>query len=322
MKTAIANLSAKSTRAILMMRRSIDANALSAWALFKLYDALIVPILTYGSPVWLHESEAAKVLHHSINSETFFKRLTSDKFEKVHLKYLKWTLGVHKKATNTACYGETGRAPTFIAIISQGISYFDRVMAKTSEPDSILGLAANEQKQLNLNWFSFWENIKNNFPRGDLERLMLYHWEHLRQNQSKLTYYNTVKHAYGYEEYLDLRRIERSEISKLRVSAHDLRVETSRYTKQDTPKYCRFCCDENAKQLLDHLPFAEPLLENERHVLTVCEAYDEVRQSIPENLRSAISSEDHATIFSESNGYILNKFLKSCRTIRENFNTI
>ena len=320
LKTAISNLSTKSTRAILMMRRSIDANALSAWALFKLYDALIEPILTYGSPVWLHESEAAGALHHPTNSETFFKRLTSDKFEKVHLKFMKWTLGVHRKATNTACYGETGRAPTFIATISRGISYFDRVMSKTSESDPILSLVAKEQKQLNLKWFSFWENIKNNFPRGDLQRLFVNHWERLRHNQSKLSYYNTVKHTYGYEEYLNLRRFERSEISKLRVSAHDLRVETARYSKQPTPTHCRFCCDDNTKQLLDYLPFAESLPENEQHVLSVCQAYDEVRQSVPENLRSAIINEDPITIYSESNGCALNRFLKASHALRDNYN--
>ena len=34
-----------------------------------------------------------------------------DKIELLHLKFLKWTLGVHKKASNTFCYGDTGRTP-------------------------------------------------------------------------------------------------------------------------------------------------------------------------------------------------------------------
>eukprot|EP00116_Pleurobrachia_bachei_P001415 sb/3461677/ len=219
------------------------------------------------------------------------------------------------KATNTACYGDSGRAPTFISAISRGLSYFERVMSKEAD-GSILGLAGEEQKSLNLNWYSFWENIRNNFTRTDLERLMINHWEHLRRNQSKLSYYNTVKTTYGYEEYLNLRRANRCEISKLRLSAHDLRVETSRYSNQQTPNDGRFCCDGQAKQLLDQLPLAEPLIENEQHVLYECPTYGEMRQTLPDHLLSAITSGEAAVIYTERNGNALNSSQHTtCRTV-------
>ena len=260
----------------------------------------------------------AKALDQSTSCDTFFKRLTSDTSEKVHLRFIKWALGVHKKATNTACYGDSGRAPTFISAINRGLSYFDRVMSKEAD-GSILGLAGEEQRSLNLNWYSFWENIRNNFTRNDLERFMINHWDHLRRNQSKLSYYNSVKSTYGYEEYLNLRRVNRCEISKLRLSAHDLRVETSRYSNHQTPNYCRFCCDGQAKQLLDQLPLAEPLIENEQHVLNECPTYEEMRQTLPDHLLSAIASGEAANIYTERNGNALNRFLKASHTLRVNY---
>ena len=47
--------------------------------------------------------------------------------EKLATKYYKYTLGVHKKATDLAVYGELGRTPFFIDIICGVIKYYKRI---------------------------------------------------------------------------------------------------------------------------------------------------------------------------------------------------
>ena len=46
----------------------------------------------------------------------------------------------------------------------------------------------------------------------------------------KLRFYYTIKDGFGYEPYLDVDDVvSRKALSRIRSSAHDLKVETSRY---------------------------------------------------------------------------------------------
>ena len=47
--------------------------------------------------------------------------------ENLATKYYKYTLGVHKKATNLAVYGKLDRTPYFIDIICGVIKYYTRI---------------------------------------------------------------------------------------------------------------------------------------------------------------------------------------------------
>ena len=48
------------------------------------------------------------------------------------MQVIKWTLGVHKRASNIGCYGESGRIPVGIKCLPQVIRYFLN-LEKTSE---------------------------------------------------------------------------------------------------------------------------------------------------------------------------------------------
>ena len=96
-------------------------------------------------------------------------------------------------------------------------------------------------------------------------------------------------------------------------------LQTSRYSNHQAPNYCRFCCDGQARQLLDQLPFAEPVIENEHHVLSECPTYDDLRQALPDHLLSAIASGETAYIYTERNGNALNRFLKASHALRDNY---
>ena len=61
-----------------------------------LFDALISPILLYGSEIWGVDCN---------------DQIEKDPAELVQIKFLKWLLGVNKYCSNNACRAETGRFP-------------------------------------------------------------------------------------------------------------------------------------------------------------------------------------------------------------------
>ena len=60
--------------------------------LLNLFDALVIPILLYGSEIWGYEKMA--------NIDVFYK------------KFLKNTLRLNQQTTDCMVFGETGRYPT------------------------------------------------------------------------------------------------------------------------------------------------------------------------------------------------------------------
>ena len=62
----------------------------------KLFDALISPILLYGSEIWRVDCN---------------EQIEKDPAELVQTKFLKWLLGVNKYCSNSVCRAETGKFP-------------------------------------------------------------------------------------------------------------------------------------------------------------------------------------------------------------------
>ena len=71
--------------------------------------------------------------------------------EKVHLHFLKWALGVNKKACNAGVWGELGRYPLVFECINLTLKYALRL--QNLKDNSLVYLAFLEQKALNLNWY-------------------------------------------------------------------------------------------------------------------------------------------------------------------------
>ena len=135
-KTAINELRKKSLRALFGMRKYIIKQELSIKSLFQLFDCLIKPVFLYGCQVLSASSDLIKYLGSDIcgsqSSEQFMKKIGTDPYEKFHLKYLKWCLSVHYKASNIGCWGDTGRHPLGFDALKLCVDYYERVGA--SEP--------------------------------------------------------------------------------------------------------------------------------------------------------------------------------------------
>ena len=71
-----------------------------------------------------------------------------DAFETTHLKVLSWILGVHKKATNNFCFGDTGILPWAISVIPQCLRYFERGQAAANGPDCVNSLLHHEKMSM------------------------------------------------------------------------------------------------------------------------------------------------------------------------------
>lgn len=85
-------------------------------------------------------------------------------------------------------------------------------------------------------------------------------------NSGKLHFYSKILNTneYKLQDYLkfSLKKLERSQLTRLRISAHSLFIETGRYCKPIIPKEKRLCYA------------CKLLVENEKHFVLYCPVYD------------------------------------------------
>ena len=347
-KVAMDILTSKARRALFSMKSTVDVQALSLKSLFTLFDALIKPIAGYACQVWLPDTHFAKELLKLVPSSTnnptncdLVQAASKDQLELLHLRFIKWCLGLHKKASNVCSYGDTGRFPLASSLITQSSKYFMRVSnISRDNPDSLVGRAFAEQRTNNLKWYSTWNviskiiteesgsQVQTNLTSYDrIQHHFVDHWDMKLQSHSKLKFYASVKQSFGREPYLNILKFDsRRHIAKLRTSAHDLNLEKGRYvTKHMTPKIanksCRYCCSppsrDNFLEALEELPFhVIPILETEEHVITECPAYHHLRIALSDNLKCLILLKEYRAIMESHHAIEFGKYLSDCYAYR------
>ena len=91
----------------------------------------------------------------STTNKTKLRQMAADPMERLHLKFLKWTLLVHKKCSNLACYGDSGISPLYIRLAKQATSYFNRLDSPDAgENSTLVRHAFAEQKKSRLGWYT------------------------------------------------------------------------------------------------------------------------------------------------------------------------
>ena len=321
----------KGLRAYFALKSLIDINELSSSSIIKLFDALILPVVSYGGPVWTFNTMFIKEII-SNRCETqpteCLKRIATDPIERLHIKFLKWNLGLHKKASNIFCWGDTGRCPLVQKISKQAVDFFERLSTLSySKTDCLARHAFDEQKKLKLSWYSnmsalislsqstLVDNPNNRMATGSTIRETLQNkfqstWRSAALNSTKLQFYMKVKGDFSFEEYLNIKnRDVRRSLAQLRSSSHRLNIETARYVESNTKvksgkhnnkvysnkewnRSCKLCCG-NEVELLQQLPFAEkPIIEDEQHILASCPAYHHLRLQLDDHIKSTIVAWD------------------------------
>ena len=258
---------------------------------FKLFDALISPILMYGSEIWGIDCNG---------------KLDTDPEELVQNKFLKWLLGVNKYCNNNACRAETGRFPLRMTAQCRTLKFWlTLVKHEENNCHKLSQVAYNDIKRIK-DKISWSQKIKNflyhiglgilwekahppdvgavSIVRQRLEDIELQRWFSEMNNDTrkdpnqsnKMRTYRKVKKIDNYrcEDYLhqvtNIRH--RTTMTKLRLSNHRLAIETGRYMRPYKKPNERIC------------PLCKKEAEDEKHFLVSCPGYQEKRKSLFEHL--------------------------------------
>ena len=311
-KNAIYELKKKALRAIFSLKRFIYHKCISITTIFRLFDALILPILTYACQITFPYSKIASSLVSTKTNQSnwqgnWLTKVSNDPFEKLHLRFIKWTLGVHKKSSNVGAWGETGRHPIGIQMLKQTVNYFNRVSLGPSS-SSLVHLSFLEQQSGGLKWYASMESLiaahgtKITTKSGatiispgrsakSAKSMFEAIWKGELTNSPKLDFYKKTKFSFSKEPYLDYLDFDlRQPLTKLRISAHKLPVEQGRYLTPPIPRSIRYC--EVCKAHDD-----VTVLGDEQHLLFECRSsklHREVLSSINLNL---IENKNNINIF-------------------------
>ena len=287
-------LAFKARRALFSIKQSMSDQNMKPSVLLQIFDALVKPVALYSSEVWT----AYKPCYQGKGLDDLFDMSlkSNNEFDKVHIKYCKYVLGVHSKACNLAVYSELGRVPLLMSAIINSINFWLHMIQ--SKRDSLINKAYSEQLHASNTkgtWVRFIENLltdlgfshvwHNQFTfnktslltaiKQKLREKFIIFWQKrmaVNEGQNKLRTYKCIKEKFGLEPYLEHIKDKslRAGLSSLRISAHKLRIETGRYKGEDVnDRKCDTCM----------------VLEDEVHFLCQCSKYNAHKLILYGNLK-------------------------------------
>ena len=253
------------------------------------FDHTIKPILLYGSEIWgTFNTFTSKFRNKNPSIEEIYAKIPS---EKLHIKFCKLILGVHKKSTNFACLSELGRFPLHFNIVLSMVNYWYRLENLQSSFPLLSG-AYTESKLLHEakvpSWFgsinTILEKIKGlrglanvkyirfkALSQNCIREHYIHSWgdQIIKCSTGKLCTYSKFKTKFGPEPYLfgNLNFANRRSLTRLRISCHRLNIELGRY--KSIPRPSRTC-----------LRCSSGEIDDEVHFLLKCDAFSTKRKSL------------------------------------------
>ena len=287
MGLAVEELNTKATKAWFSISKILYKHKrLEVRRSLQIFDSLIVPISTYGAEFWLPHSLPAKSFRSFDNLLNCWENFVP---EKINQKCCRLILGVHKKASRLAVLGELGRHPLLIKSLSHSLNY-KLNLNKNRDSDSILGNVMVEMNamadQSQDCWLTRVQKIEKllkiqNLPSlsrtsgkiifNDLKEKFETFWKRKLTeekigadniNHNKLRTYSNLKNNFNLEPYLNLvrNRTQRMQITRLRISAHNLNIERGRYKGLTVAqRICKYCPSSN--------------IDDEFHFLNKCKTF-------------------------------------------------
>ena len=267
---AASSLSAKARSAMFSLLKNLYTHkSCSVSILLDLFDKIVSPIATYNAEVWGVSCVPTNPNNNALLDQDYLYKLP---IESLQCYFLKRVLGVNDKTSNWAVISETGRLPMVLKIFNSMLKFLLHMKASKSK---ILIAALNTNRELASNTWS--ASIKKvlAFCNLEWEDLSLYDINKSRrflvekfksewlvkkgrlQVSGKLDLYASIKVNFEQESYLKLTDFSsRNAISKMRISAHGLPIETGRYS--GIPRNERVC------------PLCNNGIGNELHYLLEC----------------------------------------------------
>ena len=250
-------LSSKANKAKFALNNIAKLKQIPVKTAIYLSDAAVLPILPYGSEIW--------ALNATLDHDKWDKSPT----EQSHFNFIKHILGVNRSTNNLICRAELGRHPLSIEIKTKIINFHRH--AKAMSIDSIVHQSYPGHVAATL--FQHIQNLGhvNNLdilttPKINTKKLLKNAYNKIWMDKLRLTsrgkYFLTFKNNICYEQYLNhinFRNLTR-ELTKLRLSDHNLMIEQGRKAKIKLPherRTCKLCYNERLSQTEDeiHFPF-------------------------------------------------------------------
>ena len=225
------------------------------------FDCFIKPILTYGADIWGYNKHVNTTI------------------EKIHLRFLKYILGLRQNCSTVMVLGDTGRYPLHTFTHLQVIRNFQRLASMNDE--KLISIVFNHLRSLtNCGATSWHSNVSLLFNKYNFKEDTIYPYNILKhniinyakdewvskindlENNPGLRLYNTFKQILEPEPYLLINNFRlRKTIARFRMSNHLLAIEKGRH--RGIPIHDRICnfCNKSA-------------IENEQHFLLECRFYD------------------------------------------------
>ncbi len=251
------------------------------------FETLLLPIIEYGSEIW-------------------YNRTASEKLSVFQRNYFRRALHVRDKTPNNGVYGDFGIYPLDIRLKNNVIKFLHHVISLPET--SPVKWVYHELESLCQGQFDNWVQkahgiyyehpISTNFDINSFAslseasmkaKIKVLSFDNFEKNwasdindcdkQPKLRTYKNFKTEFRFEPYLNLYSVSlRTAISRFRLSAHHLAIETGRHTKPLTSAEKRFClvCNNGSVQ-------------DEVHHLLICEPLQDLRKPLLESARLCIS---------------------------------
>ena len=118
----------KGLKAFYKIKSIFDHKCPNSKVALHVFDHTIKPILTYGSDIWGSCTKKSRR-----QTQTLDMTYRDFNAEKLHLKYCKYILGVHSRASNLATIGELGRFPIYDYICESICKFYLHVKRKDSD---------------------------------------------------------------------------------------------------------------------------------------------------------------------------------------------
>ena len=263
------HIAAQGKKALFCLMKEVQKHNFNVPTLLSLFDTYVSPVLNYCSEIWGY--------------------MKAQEIEKIHTMFLKRLLGVKRSTSNDMIYSETGRLPL---IVNRKFNMLKYWLKLTRTENCVLKniyemtlRSCNHQN--NKNWSAEIRDILISIGLVDVwqqqrvenERLFLYL---AKQSLKDLAYQkidsfiNNSNKCILYKHVLKNDRLVQSYlkqgipakykkyISKFRLSAHSLKVETGRYDA--TARENRLCTMCNLEDI-----------EDEYHFILKCPYYTDIR---------------------------------------------
>ena len=235
----------------------------------QLFDSFVGSICCYASKIW-----------------GFYK---SKEIERIHLKFCKRLLNVKISTCNATVYGELGRYPLYVNRYVRIVKYWLKIInSKNIIIQTVFIQALNDCNKGCNNWVANVKQLLNDygfsyvFEAANITNSHAFvcefkcriidtfkqEWFGDMNRVSTLDMYRMFKTTLEYENYLDLLpKSLRLYFVKLRASAHPLRIQTGRYSRNNIPREERYCLCCNQRDI-----------EAEFRFICVCSCYRFLRQ--------------------------------------------